>query len=346
MGVRVLVVDDSAFIRYAISRRLGADRQIQVVDTAANGAEAVEKVISLAPDVVTLDVDMPVMDGLEALARIMEHRPTPVVMLSSHTREGAEVTLRALELGAVDFIAKPQNGSAMGIVTLGEDLIAKVKAAARSRLHKTPVRRAESKPFASTPGLGLAAEAVVAIGASTGGPRALYEVIPHLPRDLPCAVVVVQHMPSGFTRALAQRLDAASSLPVVEAAHGEELRTGQVYVAPGDIHLVVDRGRVRLESGPKVHGVRPSVDVTFLSLASYYGGRTVAAVLTGMGNDGAEGARAIHRAGGKVLAEDESTCVVFGMPRSVIEAGAADEVVPLPRIAERLVELASWAVAR
>ncbi len=339
MALRVLVVDDSAFMRYAISRRLADDPDIQVVDTAANGAEALEKVVALAPDVVTLDVEMPVMDGLEALAQIMGTRPTPVVMLSSLTREGAEVTLRALELGAVDFILKPQNGSAMGIVSLGDELIAKVKAAARSRI--VPGRARIGAPASKAPSRGtkMEARAVVAIGASTGGPRALHEVVPRLPADLPCSVLVVQHMPSGFTGALARRLDMDSAMTVSEATDGEGLLEGHVYVAPGDKHLVVRHGRLRVEAGPKVHGVRPSVDVTLISLAAEFGARTVAAVLTGMGSDGAEGARAVRRAGGRVIVEDESTCTVFGMPRSVIEAGAADEVLPLHRVAGRIVEL-------
>jgi two-component system chemotaxis response regulator CheB len=340
MAIRVLVVDDSAFMRYAISRQLSADPGIQVVDTASNGAEAVEKVTTLSPDVVTLDVEMPVVDGLEALRLIMLHRPTPVVMLSSLTREGAEVTVRALELGAVDFITKPGNGSAMGIVSLGAELVEKVKVAAHSRPRRGTIvgsSDAARRGLRPTP---AAATSVVAIGASTGGPRALYEVIPRLPASLPCAVIVVQHMPAGFTGALARRLDEASSMEVSEAVEGEPIRQGKVYVAPGGRHLVVRSGRIRLEGGPKVHGVRPSVDVALISLAAEFGPKVVAAILTGMGSDGAAGSKAVRAAGGKVIAEDESTCTVFGMPRSVIEAGAADEILPINRIGDRIAQLA------
>jgi len=334
-SIRVLVVDDSAFIRHAVSKHLGADPEVEVIGQATDGLDALEQVRKLKPDVVTLDVEMPRLDGLGMLERLMRERPTPVVMLSSVTSEGADATMRALALGAVDFVTKPSLNVTVGRVMA--ELIAKIKAAAASRVKPKPIPLRPAPP-AAREARSLRPlrrnDKVLVIGSSTGGPRALYEVIPALPADLPVAVLVVQHMPAGFTRSLAQRLDQATALVVKEAETGDSLRAHQVLVAPGGYHMLIgENGAVALDDGPTVNGVRPSVDVTMKALAEHYGPRVVAVVLTGMGRDGMAGALAIKARGGRVIAEDESTCVVYGMPKSVVEAGAVDKIVPLPDIA-------------
>ncbi len=350
---RVLVVDDSAFMRYVISKELSADPSIQVVGMARDGLDALQKIAQLKPDVVTMDLEMPRMDGLTALEKIMREMPVPVILLSSWTQEGAAVTIRGLELGAADFVAKPSAVQATAAGDIWHQLIAKVKGAGsldgrrlggRNRpayaairdLPQTPVQPvAAARPAAK-------AEKVVVIGTSTGGPRALFEVVPRLPAGLPAGVLLVQHMPPGFTRSLASRLNDVSHLPVREAAEGDLVQTGQVLLAPGDFHLTVRRGgRVALEKSPPVHGVRPSVDITMEAAASVFGAATVGVVLTGMGVDGTSGSLAIRRAGGLVMAEDEATCVVYGMPRSVFEAGAASRVVRLEAMAAAIVEAVS-----
>ena len=338
--IRVLVVDDSAFMRVTLTRLLKQDPDLEVVGTARDGLDALEKVEALHPDVITLDVEMPRMNGLEFLARLMEERPTAVIMLSSLTQEGAETTVEALTLGAVDFI--PKAGRMTSIHQVAEELIAKVKRAAGAKV-KPP--RARRRPFVRErpaprpkPAPSKDWDRVLLIGSSTGGPRALREVLSGLPGDLPAAVLIVQHMPPGFTRSLASSLDQCTELHVREAKAGDRLERGVVLVAPGGYHMVVRRnGIIRLDQGPTVNGVRPAVDVTMMGVAALFGDRTVAAILTGMGHDGTDGARALKRAGGYVLAEHESTCVVYGMPRSVVENGLADEVVPLDRMAEAIV---------
>ncbi|HHW13652.1 MAG TPA: chemotaxis response regulator protein-glutamate methylesterase [Firmicutes bacterium] len=337
--LRVLVVDDSAFFRRLIGEVLSRDPGLRVAGVARDGLDAVEKTKSLRPDVVTLDVNMPELNGLEALRRIMREAPTPVVMLSSLTTEGAEETIQALQEGAVDFLCKPALAQAGG--AWQEELVAKVKVAARANLGRpeTPGRPARLAKQAPAGGRRATGGRIVAIGTSTGGPKALQEVIPRLPAGLPVGVLVVQHMPAGFTRTLAQRLDAASPLRVKEAEQGEAVQPGTVYIAPGDYHLRVNpRGELQLGQDPPIASLRPSVDALFESVAEVYGAGTVAAVLTGMGSDGTRGAGLIKRAGGWVVAEDQSTCVVYGMPRSVIEEGYADRVVPLPEIAGELVK--------
>lgn len=338
--IRVLVVDDSPFMRMTIARYLERDQAIVVVDRAADGVEAVEKVGRLKPDVVTMDVEMPRMDGLAALKQIMAENPTPVVMLSALTQRGAGTTIRALMRGAVDFVQKP--GAGLDLRTVMGELITKVKVAGGVRPASTQecqpdrdpvVEKAGPRPFRS-------GDRLIVIGASTGGPRAVAEVLTRLPSDLGAAVVVVQHMPAGFTRSFAERLDARTSLSVHEAIGGDRLARGLALVAPGDYHLrLKGKGRVVLDQGAQVNHVRPAVDVTMESAAKQYGPAVVGVILTGMGIDGTKGAGRIRSAGGMVIAEDESTSVVYGMPRSVAEAGEVDRVVPLPRVAEVLVEL-------
>lgn len=345
--IRLLVVDDSAFMRHTIIKQLEAEPLIQVVGTARDGVEAVEKAAELQPDCITLDVEMPQMDGLVALARIMRQSPTAVVMLSALTPEGAEVTIEALRLGAIDFVCKPSGTISLNLHEVREDLIRKIKTAVHSRLPSSlpSVRGAaqpvgESKPVRPA---GSFPRQVVVIGSSTGGPRALHQLIPALPRDLPAAVLIVQHMPPGFTRSLAEGLDRGAQLSVAEASAGDRLETGLVLVAPGDHHMVITpEHKVRLDNqAPRLNGVRPSVDVTLSSVAQVFGSSAVGVILTGMGRDGTRGAMELRARGGRVVAEDEATCVVFGMPRSVIEEGAATAIVPLPQMADEILQLLS-----
>lgn len=336
---RVLIVDDSAFMRHSISRALRAQPDFEVVGVAQDGIEGLELVRRLKPDVITLDIEMPRMDGLKTLELIMREAPVPVVMLSSLTTAGAPATIRALELGAVDFVAKPAP-PAVGVGVVEETLLHALRAAAKAQVNAARPRPAITggkRPLV-TPN--RVADRVVAIGTSTGGPRALLEVIPHLPANLPAAVLIVQHMPAGFTRSLAERLDQASGLPVKEAQQGDIAAQGQVLLAPGGWHMTLDKaGSVLLTDAPPVHGVRPSVDVLFESLPAVFGRRCVAAVLTGMGSDGADGAATLHAAGARIIAEDASTAVVYGMPRAVAERGVADRQAPLSEVAAAITDL-------
>jgi len=347
----VLVVDDSAFMRRVISDLLSGEPDLEVVGTARDGEEGLEKAAALAPDVITLDVEMPRMSGLEMLERLMALNPTPVVMVSSLTRPNADVTVRALELGAVDFVAKPSGTISLDMHKVREELCRKVRAAARAPrsalARRAPARRVPAGPAPGGPKPAKCGSLsrVVVIGTSTGGPSALMEVIPRLPADFPGGLLVVQHMPALFTRYLAEHLDAASALDVREAREGDELRDGLCLVAPGGRHLVlVEGGRVALDDSPPQHGVRPAVDVTLESVARSWNGDVLVAILTGMGMDGARGTRAVKARGARVVAQDEATCVVYGMPRAVVEMGLADHVVPLQEIAGVLCRLAACSV--
>lgn len=353
-------------MRQAVRRLLTADPGIEVVDVARDGLEALSKVEKLNPDVLTMDVEMPHMDGLSALKMLMERFPRPVVMLSSLTAAGAEATVKALALGAIDFMQKPSANVSGGLTALGAELVAKVKHASKARVRKpmlgsfassgpaTPPPAANSAATVARPSLtrgvqpagqpggspgapGREPDRLLVIGSSTGGPRALAEVVSGLPGDLNCAVIIVQHLPAGFTKSLADRLNQGSALEVSEAKDGDLLSVGRVLVAPGDFHLKVSGRRVQLDMGPRRHGVRPSVDTTLETAAASFGQAILTTILTGMGEDGTEGARAVKAAGGLVLAEDESTCVVYGMPRSVVEHGLSDEVVPLDHMAAAIV---------
>ncbi len=334
--ITVLVVDDSAFMRFAITQQLNEDPELQVIGAASDGREALRLIPVLQPDVVTLDVEMPRLDGLSTLRELMKTAPRPVIMFSSLTKEGAAETIQALMLGAVDFIPKPANR--LDIRAAMSEMSAKIKTAARARVKPvlarvTPVVAQTDKAVHSyqktTP--------LILIGASTGGPGALNEIIPALPANLPSPVVIVQHMPAGFTRSLAERLNSLSPLKVKEAEPGDPLLVGQALLAPGGFHMTFDEHeRVELNQKPAVHGVRPAVDVTLNSLLQRFGKHLLAVILTGMGSDGTLGATLLHNAGGRVIAEHESTCVVWGMPRSVVEAGAADVIVPRPQIARAI----------
>jgi two-component system, chemotaxis family, protein-glutamate methylesterase/glutaminase len=341
--IRVLVVDDSAFARLAITKELQSSSGISVIGTARDGAEALEKVKLLKPDVVTMDVNMPNMDGLTTLSRIMSECPAPVVMISSLTGTGTETTIKALEAGAVDFFLKHSLSNPVGETGDSNDLKTKILMASRVKLSK---QKTESNPLPvkekvkKLPGSLRPANRVVVIGSSTGGPKALYQVIPKIPKDIPAAVLVVQHMPPGFTYSLAQRLDQLSNIMVKEVVEGDVLYNGVAFIAKGGCHMIVENGgTLALNHDAPVCGVRPSVDVTMKSIVKVFGSSVLGVILTGMGSDGTHGSQAIKANGGQIIAEDESTCVVWGMPKSVIEAGCADKVLPLPQIADGIGEI-------
>jgi two-component system chemotaxis response regulator CheB len=371
-AIRVLVVDDSAFMRKMVSAIL-CHHGMEVVAAARDGQEGLEKAQALRPDVITLDVEMPRMDGVEFLTRLMRENPLPVVMLSSLTEAGAEITLRCLELGAVDCLHKPSGAISLDIEKIGHEIVAKVQAAAKvdgrrlrwlartsvpaSAPPPEPMRPAATVGTApvrvgaaptATPELGFpgkpapkparpllgSAEPVVVIASSTGGPAALSQVLPKLRGDLPASVVVVQHLPVGFSRPMAMRFDLSCALTVREAQEGDSLRRGEVLIAPAGKHLAFSSaGRVVLNEDPPLWGVRPAADVTLNSAAERFGKRVIAAVLTGMGRDGALGVKAVRHHGGVCYAQDEATCVVFGMPRMANETGAVERLVPLGEIA-------------
>jgi two-component system chemotaxis response regulator CheB len=343
--IRVLIVDDSLFMRAAIARAL-AGGPFDVVGQAKDGHDALAQIARLQPDVVTMDFNMPGMTGADTVRQVMQQRPTPVVMFSAHTRQGAKETFDALAAGAVDFLTKPDGEVSLDLSRIADELIRKLIAAANARPRVTqapaPVRASSSlaglRASSSWPALSASSPGTLprlcVIGVSTGGPAALSEVVPALPADLRVAVVVVQHMPAGFTGPFAERLDAASKVSVHEAGAGDRPQPGSVLIAPGDRHLEFDdRGLVVLTDGPLVNGCRPAADVTMMSAARAYGRRALAIVMTGMGRDGAAGALAIKRADGKTLAQDQATSVIYGMPRAAIDAGAIDEVAPLGDIA-------------
>ncbi|MCL5025275.1 MAG: chemotaxis response regulator protein-glutamate methylesterase [Chloroflexi bacterium] len=340
--IRVLVVDDSAYMRYVLRNTLASDPSIDVVDAARDGLDALAKIASLKPDVVTLDLEMPRMNGFEALKRIIAEFPLPVIILSGLSQEGADATIQALRLGAVDFVPKPTNGS-LGLQSVREALLTKIKQVAgldASKLRVPGPHPPAGQSKAEERGQSSGCASVVVIGTSTGGPRALHDVVPQLPASLPAGVLIVQHMPPGFTRSLAKRLDDLSALQVKEAEPGDVVRPGVALVAPGNYHMSVSkRGAIGLDQRPPEHGVRPAVDVTMDSAAQVYGPAALGVVLTGMGCDGTRGARQIKAAGGRVIAEDASSCIIYGMPRSVVEAGLADKVVSLEMVASEIVAL-------
>ncbi len=332
--IKVLIADDSPFIRHILADFIASDPQMELVAGAKNGREAVELIPRFQPDVVTLDYEMPFLDGLSALRKIMDQNPLPVIMISSHTREGAQVTLDALEIGAVDFLAKPEGKGPLELYRVREEFLRKVRGAAgaipredkSSEVRETPDKPVHWKPF--THGLKL-----VVIATSSGGPRALQAILPQVPPDIPAAIIIVQHMPAAFTGPLAKRLNREAQIPIREAVEGDILRPGQALVAPGDHHLTISkRYKIELNRKNPLWGVRPAADFTFLSAAPLFQENLVGVVLTGMGRDGSNGLSQVKKSGGRTLVQDESTSTVFGMPRSAINAGAADLVLPLEKI--------------
>jgi len=340
--IRVLVVDDSALVRVALTDILNKTKDIKVIDTARNGKEAIEKVLKLKPDVITLDIKMPVMDGLTALKIIMEKQSTPVIMLSAMTKEGAKETIEALKLGAVDFIPKPS--ASYDLSTIADELIQKIRAVATT----TPniIRLQNLKRFRGEVVRGCwnkcKGNICVLIGSSTGGPSALEQIIPRLPSDIPAPIFIVQHMPPNFTQQLADRLNSISEVEVKEAENNERVKNGVAYIAPGGKHMkvrrVFDIVRIKIVDGKPVNAVKPSVDVTAESVVQSYGGNVVGVILTGMGSDGAYGMKMIKDAGGLTIACSQDTCVIFGMPKAAIELGAIDSIKPLYEIAEEIVK--------
>lgn len=341
--IRVVVVDDSAFMRKAIGTMLENDPEITVVGTAKNGQEGLELVRQLDPDVVTLDIEMPVMDGLTTLRHIMMEMPRPVLMISSLTVEGAEATLKALDAGAVDFIPKKLSRVSLEIINIEKDLQAKVKAVAK-RPRTARALRPRSAPPIVAPSWSTAARSslrtVVAVGVSTGGPPAVQSILSQLPADFPATILIAQHMPQAFTGAFAKRLNSLSPLDITEAQDGDPMAPGKVYVAPGGSHLRVRRDGMRyvveVSAEPAESLYKPSANELIASVAEHLGPRAVGLMLTGMGSDGLEGSKKLKSAGGRILAQSDATCVVYGMPKAVVDAGLADQVVDLADIPSAL----------
>ena len=338
--IRVLVVDDSALIRSVLREIIGSQPDMEVVGVAPDPIVAREMIRRLDPDVLTLDVEMPKMDGLDFLEKLMRLRPMPVVMVSTLTERGSEITMRALELGAVDFVTKPKISIEHGMQEYADVIADKIRAAARARIrrHAPPAASGTAAAPALLPALGnplTSSEKLIIIGASTGGTEAIKEFLMQMPPDCP-GILIVQHMPEGFTRSFAQRLDGLCRISVAEATHGERVLPGHAYLAPGHSHLLLARSGANyvtaLDQGPAVNRHRPSVDVLFRSAALYAGKNAVGVILTGMGRDGAAGMLEMRQAGAWNVAQDEASCVVFGMPREAIAAGATHETGPLKEL--------------
>ena len=341
--IRVFVVDDSKYMRYLIKKIIGESPEMEVVGEARDGVDALKQLETVTADVITLDVEMPRMDGLETLRNIMSRRPLPVLMVSRYTHEGGEIAIRALQSGAVDCVEKPKGRDALTMNTVKEELLAKIRMASEVTLEKlasadTPAgRRRVDVPGAAAP---TRLKKVVVVGCSTGGPRALNAVLPALPPDLPAGYLIVQHMPAGFTTSLARRLDQESAISVTEAQKGDAVTPGKALVAPGDYHLhLADNGTVKLGREDRVNNVRPAVDVTIEDASRIYGKDIVCVILTGMGNDGTHGASLVRRCGGLTIVQSGDTCTVNGMPGSVQSAGLADRVVPLQDVAGEIISV-------
>jgi two-component system chemotaxis response regulator CheB len=347
---RVLVVDDSTFMRKVLETIFNADEQLQVVGQAKDGREAVALAESLKPDVITMDINMPHMDGLQATAQIMTTNPKPIVIVSSESREGASSTLKALELGAIEFVAKPSGAIDLDMNSVKDELLRKVRMAAKVRVVRTASRLAttlqSSNGHAGAPAKPAAPRVsapssmsdqrfpVVVLAASTGGPATVMRLAPGFTKDFPAAVILVQHMPAAFTTQYAAQLEEFTGISVKEAAANDVLQPGTLYICPGGQHLRVSpTARIQLDSTTgRLNGYLPNIDVTLESVAAFAGPMAIAAILTGMGNDGANGAKAIKNAGGIVLAQDEATSVIFGMPAEAIKTGAVEQVLPIDDI--------------
>lgn len=361
MSVRVLVVDDSAFMRKIISNVLNEDDQISVVETAKNGEDAIIKAKQCLPDVITLDVEMPIMNGLDCLKHLMNKNPIPVIMLSNFTNEGADATIKALELGAIDFIAKPENIFDIGAEKLRREIIEKVKIAGRTKLKFFGQKAVSSRQGSSLlhghyksndslgnndPGNSKQIDKLIAVGASTGGPRALQQVISALPGNLPAALLIVQHMPAEFTKSLANRLNAMSQLTVKEANDGDIVTAGCAYIAPGGFHMIfeqdVEKNQliIRLNKGQPVNGHRPSVDTMMNSLSDTGLQNIIGVIMTGMGMDGCKGLEKLKKYNkAAIIAQNEESCVVYGMPKAAVVAGIVDKIVSLQDISDEILKL-------
>jgi len=348
-GIRVLIVDDSAFMRKVLETILITDENVHVVGHAKDGREAVRLAESLKPDVITMDINMPVMDGLQATAEIMTTNPRPIVVVSSESRQGAASTLRALELGAIEFVAKPSSGIDLDMHSVREDLLRKVRVAAKVRVVRTAsrlvseIKKTDGARMPSLPPIAPRAAAstihdqrfpVVVLAASTGGPATVMRLAPGFTRDFPAAVILVQHMPAAFTTQYAAQLAEFTSIRVKEAENNESLAPSTFYICPGGQHMrVMATGRVQLDgSSGRINGYLPNIDITMESVAEFAGSLAIGVVMTGMGNDGAAGASAIKSAGGLVLAQDEASSVIFGMPSEAIKTGAVDQVLSIDDI--------------
>jgi two-component system, chemotaxis family, protein-glutamate methylesterase/glutaminase len=364
--IRVLIVDDSAFMRKVLQGIIAADPQLEVCGEARDGRDAVTQNEVLRPDVITMDINMPHMDGLQATEIIMSSNPRPILVVSSESREGAEVTLKSLELGAIDFVAKPSGGIDLDMNSVKEELCRKLKMAAKVRVVRTATRSKVQQEIASSaprvepagkiaeqenrsnggPGApgsfrGSGKFPIVVIAASTGGPATLMKFIPEFPKDFPGAVVLVQHMPGSFTSQFSQQLGEISRIRVKEAEAGEIIVPSQLYICPGSHHMRVSpTGRVSLDDGPRIGGYRPCADLTMESAADYFGPLTIAVVLTGMGNDGSKGVQAVKNLGGHVIVQDEASAVIFGMPQEAIKTGSVDQTLSIdviyPAIEKRM----------
>lgn len=341
--IRVLVVDDSAFMRKMITDMLNSQPDIEVIDTARDGEGAVLKAAELKPDVITLDVEMPKKNGLDALKEIKKISTAQVIMLSSLTGEGSSITIEALHSGAFDFIQKPSGSISLDIDKVKDDLIEKIRCSKTygTKLHnlkpksQDPPRIQEITRIPSG-SISVGKIEAVLIGASTGGPKVLYDLITKLPYDLNVPVFVVQHMPAGFTQAFAERINRSTKLTVVEAKDGDIIKPNYVYIAPGGYHMCINKNSIRLDSSPAIHGVRPAVDKLFLSAVETYRGRLLACILTGMGKDGADGIKTIKKLGGYTIAQDEESSTVYGMPKAAFDTGCIDIVLPDSKIPQEI----------
>lgn len=344
-AIKVLVVDDSAIIRKYLTTELGKDPEIEVVGSASDPYIARDKIVELKPDVITLDIEMPRMDGLTFLKKLMKFYPLPVIMVSAYTEEGCETTLNALEFGAVDVMLKPRMDLQSRLPELSIQLIDKVKAAARVKIRKgaASARKEAAAPAGTLNHVMVkSADKIIAMGASTGGTEALRDVLMRMPQNSP-PIMVVQHMPENFTAAFAQRLNKQCAIEVREAKSGDTLKPGLALIAPGNDHLLLKRSGSRyfaeLQNTPLVCRHRPSVEVLFDSVAKYGGANAIGVIMTGMGNDGAQGLLNMRQAGARTIAQDEASCVVFGMPKEAIKLDAAEKIVPLHKISETILQM-------
>lgn len=338
--IRALVVDDSALIRRLLTEIINSQSDMEAIGAAPDPIAARDMIRSLDPDVLTLDVEMPKMDGLDFLEKLMRLRPMPVVMVSTLTERGSETTLRALELGAVDFVAKPRLDIVNGLTKYSQEITDKIRVAASARVKRAPAA-AGTVALPSLANRGLSTEKLIIVGASTGGTEAIKELLLQLPPDSP-GIMIAQHMPEGFTRSFAERLNKLCRITVKEAGHNERILPGHAYIAPGHSHLLLKRSGsnyvAELSQAEPVNRHRPSVEVLFRSAAQQAGPNAIGVILTGMGRDGAQGMLEMHEAGAHTFAQDEESCVVFGMPKEAIAAGGVDEVVPLQEMARKVLE--------